>query len=275
MASGVANLNPNYSVVTPVYSGPLDLLLQLIERAELDITRLALAQVTNQYLAHIQGLTAAETDLPAEEVSAFLVIAARLVQIKSEALLPRPPVREASEEDPGDALARQLVTYKRFKELAEHLARREAAGLRAYYRSAPAPQVDFGFDLSGVTLDELAQAAQLIFASLIEPPALGSVVAPPRVTIREKIRLIAAYLRQNPRGAFADLLPAYPAAHPAANLPARLEVVVTFLALLELVKRRLIDVRQDGLFGPIQFEPSPTWQTDLPDEASLDLEFGE
>lgn len=271
MAGSVANLTPNYSVVTPVYSGPLDLLLQLIERAELDITRLALAQVTDQYLAHMRALTAAQADLPAEEVSSFLVIAARLVQIKSEALLPRPPAREPGEEDPGDALARQLVTYKRFKELAEYLARREAAGLHAYYRSAPAPQVDFGFDLSGVTLGELAQAAQMIFASLVEPPVLSSVVAPPRVTIRQKIHLIADYLRQHPQGAFADLLPA---GEPGSPL-LRLEVVVTFLALLELVKRRLIDIRQEGLFGQIEFEPSPTWQTDLPDEAALDLEFGE
>jgi len=274
MASGVANLTPNYSVTTPVYSGPLDLLLQLIERAELDITRLALAQVTDQYLAHMRALAAAETDLPAEEVSSFLVIAARLVQIKSEALLPRPPAREPGEEDPGDALARQLVTYKRFKELAEYLGRREAAGLRAYYRNAPAPQVDFGFDLSGVTLAELAQAAQMIFASLVEPPALSSVVAPPRVTIREKIRLIAGYLRQNPHGVFSDLLPGAAAGAPG-QAALRLEVVVTFLALLELVKRRLVDIRQDGLFSQIEFEPSPAWQSDLPDDAALDLEFGE
>src|SRR5512142_586785 len=93
-----------YQVTTPVYEGPLDLLLQLIERAELDITRLALAQVTDQYLAYLRGME----DRLAEEVSAFLVIAARLLQIKSEALLPRPPVREAGEEDPGEALAQQL-----------------------------------------------------------------------------------------------------------------------------------------------------------------------
>ena len=85
-----------YTVTTPVYEGPLDLLLQLIERAELDITRLALAQVTDQYLVHIRALT----NLAAEEVSAFLVIASRLIQIKSEALLPRPPSRRARRRRP-------------------------------------------------------------------------------------------------------------------------------------------------------------------------------
>ena len=104
----------DYKVATPVYEGPLDLLLGLIKRAELDITRLALAQVTDQYLAHLKTLTTHEPD----EVSAFLVIATRLLQIKSEALLPRPPDRAPDEEDPGEALARQLLTYKRFKEIA-------------------------------------------------------------------------------------------------------------------------------------------------------------
>ena len=89
-----------YKVSTPVYEGPLDLLLQLIERAELDITKLALAEVTEQYLEHLRSLQ----ERAAQEVSAFLVVAARLLQIKSEALLPRPPVREAGEEDPAEAL---------------------------------------------------------------------------------------------------------------------------------------------------------------------------
>src|SRR5512142_1384917 len=94
-----------YTVAIPVYEGPLDLLLQLIERAELDITAVAIANVTDQYLAYIHKM---EKQVPAEEISAFLVMAARLIQIKSEALLPRPPVHEPGEENPGEALARQL-----------------------------------------------------------------------------------------------------------------------------------------------------------------------
>ena len=95
-----------YSVDTEVYTGPLDLLLQLIERAELDITRLALAQVTDQFLEHMHAME----EQNASEVSAFLVIAARLVQIKSSALLPRQSTSDIPlEEDPGEALARQLI----------------------------------------------------------------------------------------------------------------------------------------------------------------------
>jgi segregation and condensation protein A len=98
-----------YQVITPVYEGPLDLLLHLIERAELDITKLALAEVTDQFLEHLGQIQ----EQKAEEVSAFIVIASRLVQIKSEVLLPRPPIREPGEEDPGEALAQQLIAYKR------------------------------------------------------------------------------------------------------------------------------------------------------------------
>jgi segregation and condensation protein A len=101
----------NYKVHTPVYEGPLDLLLNLIERAELDITALSLAMVTDQYLDYIHGLEQKDAD----EISAFLVIAARLLQIKSEALLPRPVVREPGEEDLGQSLVDQLRLYKRFK----------------------------------------------------------------------------------------------------------------------------------------------------------------
>lgn len=246
-----------YTVLTPVYEGPLDLLLHLIERAELDITKLALAQVTDQYLQHLHSLPEGTP----EEVSAFLVIASKLLQIKSEMLLPRPPARDAEEEDPGENLARQLIIYKRFKELAEYLAKRETTGLRTYLRLAPAPKTDTSIDFSGLTLNAVLQAAQEILLSESKP-ALASVVAAPRVTIREKIYLIAKFLSQHPQGTFSQLL---------SRKPFRLDVVVTFLALLELVKRRLISTRQDQLFGDIEFEPAEKWDESVP----LDLEFGE
>src|SRR3989304_3753693 len=131
MTIGITSLhNISYQVTIPVYEGPLDLLLQLIERAELDITKVALAQVTDQYLGHIRQME----ELAADDVSAFIVIAARVLQIKSEVLLPRLPVREPGEDDPGEALAWQLITYKKFREIADWLAQRETAGLRTYLR---------------------------------------------------------------------------------------------------------------------------------------------
>ncbi|HEX7975155.1 MAG TPA: segregation/condensation protein A [Anaerolineales bacterium] len=248
----------SYNVATPVYEGPLDLLLQLIEKAELDITRLALAQVTNQYLEHLHSLQ----DQAAEEVSAFLVIAARLLQIKSEALLPRPVQRPEGEEDPGEALARQLLAYRRYKQIANLLAQREVAGLRTYLRLAPAPKIEGALDLNGLGLSDLVAAAWAIFAQK-ERPTLSTVVNAPRVTIREKIGLIAFFLRQHGRATFRLFLRSH---------PSRLDVVVTFLAMLELIKRRMVLVKQESLFGEIELEPSGSWDED---NEAFDLEFGE
>ena len=247
-----------YIVATPVYEGPLDLLLQLIERAELDITRLALAQVTDQYLEHLRTLQ----EQRAEEVSAFLVIAARLVQIKSEALLPRPPVREPGEEDPGDALVRQLLIYKRFKDIAIRFAQLEADGRRTYLRLAPAPHFNLPLDLDGLGMAELLSAARAIFLKEDERIPLGDVVSAPKITIREKIRAITGHLRQQGSVRFSQLFSARPTI---------LEIVVTFLAMLELIIRQVVSAQQEGLFGEILIE-----NTGLANEdEDFELEFGE
>jgi segregation and condensation protein A len=247
-----------YSVATPIYEGPLDLLLQLIERAELDITKLSLAQVTDQYLERLRTLQ----EQAVEEVSAFLVIAARLLQIKSEILLPRPVVREEGEEDPGEALARQLIIYKRFKEIGQMLAGRESAGLRTFLRVAPPLKVEPVLDISGLNLADLLAAAQLIFLESDRRSPLDSVVAAPRITIREKIGLIARFLRRHGHATFRGLL---------SRRPTQLDIVVTFLAMLELIKRRMVLVRQEDLFGEIELERSGEWEED----EAFELEFGE
>lgn len=250
-----------YKIYTEVYSGPLDLLLQLIEKAELDITRLSLAQVTDQYLEYMHHL---ESQDPAE-VSAFLVIAARLVQIKSAALLPRSPIPSLQpEEDPGEALARQLILYKKFKDLSKFLEMREEAGLRTYLRVDPnaAVQVPSRLDLSELTLEVLLQAASEIFGNANNLPPLSEVVASPRFTIRQKISVILEVLRSAGNTTFNRVLPSQ------GN---RLEVVVTFLALLELVKRHLVGVEQSELFGEIQLAS----EGELIMLDDQELEFGE
>ncbi|NOY98779.1 MAG: segregation/condensation protein A [Chloroflexi bacterium] len=245
-----------YTVSIPVYEGPLDLLLSLIERAELDITSVSLALVTDQYLAHIRSLQEAN----AEEISAFLVIAAKLIQIKSEALLPRPPVREPGEEDPGEALARQLQIYKRFKEIANLLQEREKKGLRTYLRVAPPPKIESRLDMSDVTLADLLAAAEAIFAKEQEKRALGTVITAPKVTIREKIRYIARLLSKTERTTFQEMV---------SSAKSRLEIVVTFLALLELVKRYRVAAQQEGLFSNIEIEVMGEFRED----EDFELEF--
>ncbi len=245
-----------YTVTIPVYEGPLDLLLRLIEHAELDITAVALALVTDQYLTHIRKLENARPD----EISAFLVIAAKLIQIKSEALLPRPPVHETSEDDPVENLARQLRTYKRFKELANILEERDSQGLHTYLRLAPPPKFEGRLDLSEITLADLLDAARSTYLHDSEKQSLGTVISAPRVTIRQRIAYITSALNKNKNSSFKQLI------NPEST---RLEVVVTFLALLELIKRYRISARQDSLFGDIEIERSDDWNTD----EDFELEF--
>lgn len=248
----------HYRVNTPLYEGPLDLLLELIERAELDITVFALAQVTDQYLEYLRGLQ--ERD--AAEVSAFLIIAARLIQIKSAALLPRPSIDAPSEpeEDPGVALARQLLIYKRFKELAGVIHDRETRNLRTYLRIAP-PAIKFEpkLDLTGITLRDLVQAGRAILLAQPDLPGLSRVVAMPRITIREKIRSIIDNLRRFGETNFRSLID---------GRGDRVELIVTFLAMLELIKRRVVDAAQSDLFGDIHIQPTGQ----LTDE-EVDVEF--
>ncbi|MGZ9167158.1 MAG: segregation and condensation protein A [Anaerolineales bacterium] len=246
----------NYTVRTTVYEGPLDLLLDLIERAELDVTSVSLAVVTDQYLTSIRGLE----QLNADEISAFLVIAAKLLQIKSEALLPRPPVRAPGEEDVGRSLVDQLKLYKRFKEIGSWMNDRQNANLRTFLRVAPPPKIEPKLDLSNLTLEKLIGAAQEAFAKDWNKQPLGVIIAAPRVTIREKIDLITKMMQDVGRSNFRALL------NQGAS---RLEVVVTFLAMLELVKRYRIQARQEGLFSDIEIDRTEDWEGD----EEIDIEF--
>ncbi|MEJ2758182.1 MAG: segregation/condensation protein A, partial [Anaerolineales bacterium] len=146
----------HYKINLPVYEGPLDLLLQLIEHAELDITRVALVEVTGPFLEYVHQLKYEKAD----EVSNFLVVAARLMQIKSEALLPRPPEREAGEEDPSTELINQLLTYKKFKQIAKFLRQRDENGLRTYLRLAPPPKIEGKLNEDQFSLQDLIAAAK-------------------------------------------------------------------------------------------------------------------
>jgi segregation and condensation protein A len=252
----------SYTVQLPVFEGPLDLLLQLIEREELDITRVALAQITDQFLGYIKVLES----LNIADLADFLVVAARLILIKSEALLPRPVERPPGEADPGDELARQLIAYKKYKQIAGQLRDREAAGYRTFLRLAPPPKSARPIaplpDPRGLSPLALLDALRRALAVAPDLPPLGTVVAPPKVTIRDQIRLIARALRASARVSFQKLL---------ETASSKMEVIVTFLAVLELIKRRQIEARQDELFGEIELLSIGEWTED---EAALaELEF--
>lgn len=248
-----------YQVDTPVYHGPLDLLLQLIEKAELDITKVSLAHVTDQYLTYINNLP----QLTAEEVSAFLVVAAKLIQIKSEMLLPRPTLRDPGEEDPGEALARQLQLYREFKRIAGSLGELQELDQRTYLSMSPVPQIDGRLKLTDTNIFDLVAAAKLAYARKPEKQgSLDSAISPPKITIRQKIHLVSEHLRRFGRSSFRTIL---------GHKRSREEIGITFLAMLELVKLHFVDVYQEAIFSDIEIEPSKEWEG----IEEFELEFGE
>jgi segregation and condensation protein A len=249
-----------FQVKLPDFEGPLDLLLYLIEREELDITQVSLAKVTGAYLEYIHILEQLHVDAVAD----FLVVAAKLLLIKSQALLPRPPsTTTESEEDVGDDLVRQLLLYKQYKESARTLGDREAAGLRTYVRVAPPPKIEAKLDLSNITIDMLIKAVRNVLEVEKPKPPVGTVVKPYTLTIRDQMGLIERILRYRPNISFKRML---------RRAQDRIEIIVTFLAVLELLRRRKVDVQQDSLFGDILIVPV---ETPPPAEGTVAEEEGE
>ncbi|MEL7644930.1 MAG: segregation/condensation protein A [Anaerolineaceae bacterium] len=238
MAKSWLRQSTNYKIETELYSGPLDLLLDLIQKAELDITKLALAQVTDQFLAYIDT----HRELAPDYISEFLVVAAKLVQIKSEALLPRPPAREEDEEDPGEALAYQLQIYKKVKDAAQWLGQRMDAKLRGYLHVPRIFEVNSQIDLTGVEIADLIAALEALLKenAAAEPEGVISI---PKLTLKRKLEEIISRLRVLPSTSFQQLL---------GEERTRLNMIVVFLAILELTKQDLVIAEQPNLFADIR-----------------------
>lgn len=247
-----------YQVQIPAFEGPLDLLLQLIEREKLDISAISLAQVTGQFLDYVRQL--AEVD--ARVLADFLIVAVRLVWIKSRLLLPRPPAPpEEEENDPAELLARQLREYKRFKEAAQILRAIEDQGLHTYLRVADLPQLERRLDTEGVTLADLVSAARSALLDAADASSAdlpGGLVVPFTLTIQDQIRHIREITAHGNRITFRSLL---------SQSRHRLEIIVTLLAVLELIKRGHAQVTQEQAFGEIYIEPIGAPTAGAPDEA--------
>jgi segregation and condensation protein A len=229
-----------YQVALPVFEGPLDLLLHLIEREELDITQVSLAQITNQYLEHLAQLSERDPDNLAD----FLVVAAKLLLIKSRVLLPRPPTSAyPEEEDVGEDLVRQLIEYKRFKEAAIWLRTLDEEGCHSFVRLAGMPPLEKSVDLGEVSLDDLLVAVREVLAIKPPAPSVDNAVAPISITIADQIALLERETAHGRPVSFRRLL---------EQSTSRLEVIVTLLALLEMVKQLRVTIAQDRLFGDIQ-----------------------
>ena len=241
-------LGAAYPVTLPAFQGPLDLLLRLIEKNELAISTISLVAVTEQYLRTVEQMQQVTPDALAD----FLVIASRLLYIKSYYLLPkpRPPAEEEEEEDAGDALVRQLLEYRQFKEVAASLRTRETLGLRSYIRVAPPLVTEKRLEPGAVDASQLQAILRRVLARVAEVPQLPTVKSYP-VTVAEKMAEVRGLLRRASAAGtgtplrFAELL---------GCQSSRMEVIVTFLAVLELIKQQELQAVQDDLFGEIVLE---------------------
>jgi segregation and condensation protein A len=230
-----------YEVATDVYEGPLDLLLDLIQKYELDITKLALAQVTDQYLAFIRNTQ----NIQPENLSEFLIIAAKLIQIKSEALLPQSPLREVDEEDLGENLANQLRIYRMYKDSAAWLQKRIEMKYRNYLHISKTYPKTINVDMGDINLQDLVNAYVSLYATEDVAENLGTVISIPKVTIRKRIYAILAKLSEAKRIRFSEVI---------HSDPSKINVIVAFLAILELMKQNLISTYQDKIFEDIMIE---------------------
>ena len=235
-----ADMTSTYQIRLPVFEGPLDLLLHIIERQELDITTVALAQVTNQYLSHIRKLQLRH----ARDLTAFLVVAAKLMLIKSQALLPRPPAQPPENGTDGRQLVNQLKVYQRFKRAATLLREREIQGLHSYLRMVSLASLPPQPDLGNTTPDDLLAFVQEALNTLPASP-VSDVVPPFTLTVEDQIALIQKTLRSRRQVCFRDIL---------SKTSTRPEVIATLLAVLELVKRDWVSIWQEHLFGAITIE---------------------
>ena len=229
------------AVRTEAFEGPLDLLLHLIEKEDLDITAVSLVQVTDQYMAMLR--TPDHIDLRA--LAEFVAVGAKLLLLKSRALLPRTQaqieedMREA--EEIAEDLTAQLEEYRAFKQAASYLRGLDEAGHRSYVRVAPVPEEWLPTGLERVTLRKLvgtlSKALQRLPAET-EPERLQRVL----VNVAERREQVLAAIRLGGRASFATLI---------AACRTRLDAIVTFLAVLDLLKTEDIAAEQPESFGEI------------------------
>ena len=224
-------------VVTPVFEGPLELLLALVEREEVDVFKVSLAKVTDAYLAEI-----AAREIPdPQEMAEFLWMAARLLLLKSIRLLPNEAPTDEETELLGweDEVRQRLEEYRAYKQIAGELL--ERATQETFSFPPPARPVEAGGQEEPLDVDFLVEAFNRVLARIPPRPVI---VRGRTWTLQEKLELITERLREGPIELVELIL----------ESEDRLEAVVTFVALLELIRRAAVRVTQKERFGPIRVE---------------------
>jgi segregation and condensation protein A len=231
----------DYPVRLQNFEGPLDLLLHLIKKNEVDIYDIPISLITQQYLEYLDLMQELNLDVAGE----FLVMAATLIHIKSRTLLPRPdPTQEDPGEDPREALVRRLLEHQRFKAAAELLHEREISRSAQWGRpdkrvaavvgEPPEPEIE-------VDLFSLMVAFRQVLDRARQRPVVR--LPPEQISIEARIDQLLARLSETDACGFEDLF---------GDVETRPGMIVTFLALLEMIRLKLIRVFQQGNFGPIR-----------------------
>ncbi len=219
------------------FEGPLDLLLSLIEQRQLDITTIALAEVTEQFLQYLKQLDKIEPTALAD----FLSIAAKLLVIKSKAILPTLEL-EKEEEDAGFDLEGKLLLYKQFKEVAKYFKNLDARRNQGFLRTVTFEQKISFFPDPSIQPKELYNAILIVLSGLKELDTLPKAKLKEAISIQEKIDHLRTNLSLQVETRLSDLLKT------AKN---KGEIIITFLALLELIKQKIFVADQEALFADV------------------------
>jgi segregation and condensation protein A len=237
-------MEPDYKVKLEVFEGPLDLLLYLIKNDEVDIYDISIERITSQYLEYLETFRMLDLELAGE----FVVMAANLIYIKSRSLLPvhqQPPDEEAEEEDPRWDLIRQLIEYKKFKDAAFQLHQRELHQETLIARIPEKPDFKETDALlkSEVGIFDLISAFQKVLKKLDNKREDLREIFEENYTVSDKIDHIMQTIETRQSIAFSTLF---------ADAASRTEIVVTFLALLELIRLKQLRITQESSFAEIE-----------------------
>lgn len=261
-----------YEVQTPVFEGPFDLLLHLILRQEVDLYEVSLTSIVDAYLAELDRMTAASQALDLDLATEFLLIAATLVELKARRLLPGRDDVDLDEElalwEERDLLLARLIECKTFKDVAAVLSRRAADAARSFPRAAGLEERFVGLVpdvLANVTPEQLKAAFVRVTQPKPQPRVDLEHVAPIRASVAEAVDELVDELPRAGRISFRRLTGA---------LVERLEIIVRFLALLELFKRGLVDLNQTGRFGEIDIMWLGPEHVDADELATIDVYDG-
>jgi segregation and condensation protein A len=238
----------DFTLRLPNYEGPLDVLLRLIEERQMEITAVSIASVADQFLHFMANMPSRDP----RTLSNFVSVAARLILLKSRALLPAlNDASDAGEEgQEGDDLVQQLRAYQLYKRTARWLSSREASNLRSYQTQPPPidrPRSQ-RLPLDNVTLEILARAMQRVVDRWMPPPPVDKVMSRLPFTVNDCIERIETAVQDTPRITFTEIL---------SGVNLRVEIIISLLAVLELLKRNVIVAWQETLFGEIVIEKAP------------------